>query len=355
MNDGLIFSDALIAIVILAVLFLGFIITVIIYYRRSVKPLQPYLYLLARLSPREKAIRTKKDILSGQSPSISDLIKYYSQTQEQASIDTLDRVLQQHLQQVFDEISEDVPSVMRTLLQALSLEDEIVLVDALVKQATSDDDSLTEDEIRSLPRKTIPASIVKKAISATSLPSLKQILEPTVHAMYIDPDANEPYRKTDLERDVLAAALEITSKPCYAEIRPIMQSIIDKNNLILSLQLINTASQAQISYIEGGFISVAELATADSVDSIIALLKKSYETQTALYSQSINDPEELVRKVTLSFQKEYAGDASRQKFQHPIRIVRYVLEKIAEMVNVRTTVLAGEMRMGSDDIERMLV
>ncbi|MFW5865637.1 MAG: V-type ATPase subunit [Nanoarchaeota archaeon] len=355
MNGGLIFSDALIAIVIIAVLFLGFIITIIIYYQRSVKPIQPYLYLLARLSPREKTIRTKKDLLSRRSPPISDLINYYSQTKEQVSIETLDSVLQQHLQDVFDEILEDVPSVMRTLLQALSVDDEIVLVDALVKQATSDDNSLTEDEIHSLPRKTIPASIVKKAVSATSLLSLKQILEPTAHALYIDPGANEPYRKTDLERDILATALEITSKPCYAEIKPIMQSFIDKTNLILFLQRFNTGSQAQKSYVKGGFIPVAELAGLHSVDDMLSLFKRTYGKQTALFSQTINDPEALVRRVTLSFQKEYAGDASRQKFQHPIRIVRYVLEKIAEMVNVRITALAGEIKMGTDDIERMLV
>ncbi|MGM5481661.1 MAG: V0D/AC39 family V-type ATPase subunit [Nanobdellota archaeon] len=353
--------EQLTGVIIAAVVFTLFIVTLIIYYRRSVQPLQPYLYLTGLLSTREGQIKTKKELLATTYDSLESIQTAFVKQDGEATtngslLKTIDTKLHERFKEAVDEVKELSPKPMKILLQTIMMLEEILVIKLVYKHFSQEDDvTLSKEEVMTLPSGTLDKRTIKNALNAQQYADLARAFNETNYNNIFTSEKLSPEefekRLDNHFNEQLQHAKTIVKKPGYKHLQLFLAGIIDMHNINIITKWIDT--DEKLTLLEGGTIPQEQLQTITSHEQLNELLK------TTKYAQSMaSDNGQTAHTIPTSIRRHLTHEAKQQtmmRFQHPIRVISYVLHKQAELINIRMLALGIENKMTREQIEPFMI
>lgn len=362
------------AVIVLSAVFILFCIALVIYYRRFVRPLTPYLYLSPILSVRESDIRSAEmmrkefpESLKGMKDIIDPYDEYggyskhgdYGEHGKHSAYGAhgdrndnpvrttggVDRLIDARFAKAFDEVYAASPAPMRTVLEVFVMPDELLLLKLLFKRAAGISENKknipSPTMIRGLQRGSIPERIIDEALEVKTLSGLKDIFRATIYESMVAKAAASESLTDRMTEDFMQGrvreALTISAKPCYKRIRNILKIFIDMLNLErvlsgvgkdsadnesygkdsdrkdLNEKNLDRKDSDASSYLTGGSIPVQRLKEAASYQHLIDIMR-AYGYDDVL--EGIDDAKEpveeyLPRRLQLGMRSRLIHDAHR--------------------------------------------
>ncbi|MFP4119219.1 MAG: V-type ATPase subunit [Candidatus Woesearchaeota archaeon] len=366
-------AQQLTGVLVVAVAFLLFIITITLYYRLSVRPLQPYLYLSGLLSAREQGIRTRKELLSTTYETMESLQDAYSlkkaeheeNNESSSPMKTIDAILNRQFKETFEEIHELSPRPMKTILQTHMMFEEMLLLKLLYKRAwqieNSEECNLTSAEIKTLPSGTIDSETIEQALKAETTVELSRAFNATRYERILKETPSDFQAFVKSLDNLFSIALDetrlITKKPGYKHLKLFLASIIDMHNLVLTMKRFDTSESFDLY--EGGTIPRQKMLIIQDVQELLEMLQKTSYAQTInTIIEQESSKAEIQQSILIGIRRHlmsFAKQESTMKFQHPIRVLSFILDKQSELMNIRMLALGIENGIAKKTLERYMV